>query len=147
MQLSNLFVKKICCNIDITFAMCMTIKNFRFPNCENFFSQFLFLKKNFLCKMSGRRKTMPTRLSETVELFCPVTTAESIPSTSTISDLQSVKDSLMITNPSKLMKMSAEELGLDDIKVILHFLKKILNFLNILVQLMDIICQLCSKKN
>ncbi|MCP9266101.1 Transcription factor SOX-5 [Dirofilaria immitis] len=60
--------------------------------------------------MSGRRKTMPTRLLETVETFYPVTTVESMPSTST-----AIKSTLLITESTTPMKMSTEELILDDI--------------------------------
>ncbi|CAG9538752.1 unnamed protein product [Cercopithifilaria johnstoni] len=65
--------------------------------------------------MSGRRKTMPTRLLETVETFYPITTVESMPSTSTAIGVQTVKDTLLITEPTTPMKMSTEELTLDDI--------------------------------
>ncbi|KAL3982014.1 HMG (high mobility group) box family protein [Acanthocheilonema viteae] len=65
--------------------------------------------------MSGRRKTMPTRLLETVETFYPITAVESIPSTSTASGVQTVKGILLMTEPTTPMKMSTEELILDDI--------------------------------
>uniref|UniRef100_A0A0R3S5P0 Uncharacterized protein n=1 Tax=Elaeophora elaphi TaxID=1147741 RepID=A0A0R3S5P0_9BILA len=65
--------------------------------------------------MSGRRKTMPTRLLETVETFFPITTVESEPCTSTASGVQTVKDTLLITEPTTPMKISTEELILDDI--------------------------------
>lgn len=65
--------------------------------------------------MSGRRKTMPTRLLETVETFYPVTTVESMPSTSTANGVQTVKGTLLITESTTPVKMSTEELILDDI--------------------------------
>lgn len=72
--------------------------------------------------MSGRRKTMPTRLMETAETFYPITTVESMPSTSTANGVQAVKDTLLITEPTTPVKMSEEELILDGIvKVIMHF--------------------------
>uniref|UniRef100_A0A8R1Y295 HMG box domain-containing protein n=1 Tax=Onchocerca volvulus TaxID=6282 RepID=A0A8R1Y295_ONCVO len=65
--------------------------------------------------MSGRRKTMPTRLLKTVETFYPVTTVESMPSTSTASGVQTVKSTLLIAEPTTPMKLSTKELILDDI--------------------------------
>lgn len=73
--------------------------------------------------MSGRRKTMPTRLLETVETFYPITTVESMPSTSTASDIQTIKDTLLITEPTTTVEMPTGELILDDIVkvIIVHF--------------------------
>lgn len=72
--------------------------------------------------MSGRRKTMPTRLLKTVETFYPVTTVESMPSTSTASGVQTVKSTLLIAEPTTPMKLSTKELILDDIVkvIVLH---------------------------
>ncbi|EJD75440.1 HMG box family protein [Loa loa] len=65
--------------------------------------------------MSGRRKTMPTRLLETVETYYPVATVESMPSTSTANGVQTVKGTLLITEPNKPVKMSTEKLIMDNI--------------------------------
>ncbi|VDK84194.1 unnamed protein product [Litomosoides sigmodontis] len=65
--------------------------------------------------MSGRRKTMPTRLMETSETFYPITTVEPMPSTSTANGVQAVKDTLLITKSTTPVKMPADELILDGI--------------------------------
>uniref|UniRef100_A0A915PCR0 Uncharacterized protein n=1 Tax=Setaria digitata TaxID=48799 RepID=A0A915PCR0_9BILA len=65
--------------------------------------------------MSGRRKTMPTRLLESVETFYPVTAVESMPSTSTASGVQAVKDALLLTESTTSIKAASKRLTLDEI--------------------------------
>ncbi|VDM95977.1 unnamed protein product [Thelazia callipaeda] len=67
--------------------------------------------------MSGRRKTTPIRLLDATETFNPVSSVDSMPSTSAASDIQSadVQDSLMLAEANSSIKLSSKQLVFNNI--------------------------------